>query len=568
MTYNPYDNKFMPDNGSNNDQENATRFSEPTVPPVAPQHEQPIGYTEQTAPPVVPQHEQTVDYTEQTAPPVVPQHEQAVGYTEPNVAPPTHTPELDYTVDEYYKEHFADENYAADSYARYGESYYNEEPVQQAPAYEPQPVSTNHEYANIYSSSPYTSSSQTRKKKVKKEKKPVSRSALVIVLLVSILSSMLLGVGGGYFAANVLSKNSASGSALTVSQSDSNSSSYASSTANLTTTQIVDKTADAVVEITTESVVTGSFSQQYIQSGAGSGVIVSKDGYIVTNYHVIEGASNITVTLRDQTEYTDVKVVGTYAAGDIALLKITPKKTLAAATLGNSEKIAVGDYAVVIGNPLGQLGGSVTDGIISALDREVTIDDETYNLLQTNAEISPGNSGGGLFNGNGELIGIVNAKSSSNSAEGIGFAIPVNDVVDIISDLKQYGYVKGQIDLGMSLTDVSSTAQLWMFGANQTGVYVTSVNAGSNAAKAGFKVGDVITGINSTEIKSKTELKASLKKLSVGDKVKFTVYRSGQKGTIEMQLEESKADANTSSKESSSNESSDDWANNPWSIFN
>ncbi len=549
MTYNPYDNNnYMPEQGNTPDKE-----STPIKPEfVSPQSEQARGYT-------------TPTYQE----PVIPQPEQARGYTEPKVAPPTSVPEPDYTVDEYYKEHFADEKIAADSYARYGESFYKEEPVQQTPVYEPQPIRTTRDYTNIYSSSPYTSAQHTQKQKAKKEKKPVTRSALVIVLLVSILSSMLLGVGGGYFAAQILSPNSgsANGSSLAVSRSDNNSSSYASSTANLTTTQIVEKAADAVVEITTESVVTGSFSQQYIQSGAGSGVIVSKDGYIVTNYHVIEGAANITVTLRDQTEYTDVKVVGTYAAGDIALLKISPKKTLTAATLGNSEKIAVGDYAVVIGNPLGQLGGSVTDGIVSALDREVTIDDETYNLLQTNAEISPGNSGGGLFNGDGELIGIVNAKSSSNSAEGIGFAIPVNDVVDVISDLKQYGYVKGQVDLGMSLMDVNSTAQLWMYGANQTGVYVTSVNSGSNAAKAGFKVGDIITAVNSTEVKSTTELKAAIKKLSVGDKVKFTVYRSGQKGTISMQLEESKSDVKSSQNSQSSNQG-DDWSNNPWSMFN
>ena len=280
-----------------------------------------------------------------------------------------------------------------------------------------------------------------------------------------------------------------SADAVNVSKSGASSSSYASSTAALTTTEIVKKTADTVVEITTEQVSTGSFSQQYIQQGAGSGVIISKDGYIVTNYHVIEGASKVSVTLRDKTEYTNVKVVGTYKAGDLALLKITPKKDVAYATFGDSSKLSVGDYAVAIGNPLGQLGGTVTDGIISALDREVTIDNQTMNLLQTNSEISPGNSGGGLFNGNGELIGIVNAKSSSEAVEGIGFAIPINDVQDVLSDLKKYGYVKGQIDLGMSLSDISNTAQLWMYGTNQTGVYVTSVYANSNAAKAGFRAG-------------------------------------------------------------------------------
>lgn len=448
------------------------------------------------------------------------------------------TPAPDYTPDEYYRTHYGNTQTAAEGYARYGESYFGEQ-AQSHTQPQSQPAQNPYEQ-NIYSSSaPYTqpnySYNQPRKKK---DKKPVTRGAIAAVLIVSILCSGILGAVGGFFAYKLGSESGSSSSGLTVSKSDSASSSYASSTANLSTTEIVEKAADSVVEITTEEVVTGSFSRQYIQQGAGSGVIISKDGYIITNYHVIDGASHVTVTLRDQTEYTDVDVIGTYEDGDLALLKISPKKDLTAAVLGDSDKISVGDYAVVIGNPLGQLGGTVTDGIISALDREVTIDNETMNLLQTNAEISPGNSGGGLFNGDGELIGIVNAKSSSSSAEGIGFAIPVNDVQDVLGDLKEYGYVKGQIDLGMSLTDINSTAQLWMYGANTTGVYVTSVNADSNAAKAGFRSGDIITKLNGTEVKSTTELNALVKKMKVGDSATFTVVRSGQTGTIKMKLQE------------------------------
>ncbi|MGN1130090.1 MAG: S1C family serine protease, partial [Ruminococcus sp.] len=301
---------------------------------------------------------------------------------------------------------------------------------------------------------------------------------------------------------------------------------------------VVEKAAESVVEITTEAVVTGSFSQQYIQQGAGSGVIISEDGYIVTNYHVIEDASQISVTLRNEKEYTKVEIVGIYEAGDIALLKIDSKDSFTPAVFGDSSKLNVGDYAVAIGNPLGQLGGTVTDGIISALDRKVTIDDETMNLLQTNAEISPGNSGGGLFDGNGELIGIVNAKSSQSSSEGLGFAIPINDVVDVLSDLKEYGYVKGQIDLGMSLSDVTSTAQAWMYGANKTGVYVTSVNIGSNAEKAGFQAGDIIQEVNGTKVTSTQEVNDIIKTLKVGDTVTFKVYRNGSTGTLKMKLAE------------------------------
>lgn len=549
MTYNPYEDKNTQPFGTN------------------PEHPQRDEYTElnMDSSTSIPEQEKVGDFSETFTP-----QQEPYRYSEPTVEPPVSTSEPDYSVDEYYKEHFADESISADSYAKYGESFYSEEKNA-----EPENTSSQ-SYENIYSSTPYYNE-QPRTVKPEKVRKPVSRGALAVVLAICIMSSMLLGIGGGFFAAKIFSSDSSSGNALNLSQSDDDSSTYASSTSALTTTQIVQKAADSVVEITTESVATSNFSQQYIQSGAGSGVIIAKEGYIVTNYHVVEGATNITVTLRDKTEYTDVKVVGTYAAGDIALLKITPKKTLKPATIGNSEKITVGDYAVAIGNPLGQLGGSVTDGIISALGREVTIDNETFNLLQTNAEISPGNSGGGLFNGNGELIGIVNAKSSEDAAEGIGFAIPVNDVMDVISDLKQYGYVKGQIELGMSVTDVNSTAQLWLYGSDQTGVYVTSVNSGSNAAKAGFKAGDIITGIDSTEIETTADLKAALKKHKVGDKVKFTVYRSGQKGSIEMTLEESKSDVGSSDSSSKQqrqqqqqmpDDEGDDWGENPWSIFN
>ena len=473
-------------------------------------------------------------------------------YRQPSVEPPRIIPESEYAGETVYVETYEDTN------------------TQQA---EPQP---QRQYTSAYDPDFYSRPRAPRQKK-KKERKPVTRGALAAVLIISIVSSMLLGVGGGFlafqfFGSSSSQTSSASASGLNVSKSDGNSATYAASGAALTTSEIVKKAADTVVEITTESVVTGSFNQQYIQSGAGSGVIITTDGYIVTNYHVIEDASQITVTLRDQTEYTDVKVVGTYEAGDIALLKISPKSELTAAVLGDSDKIAVGDYAVVIGNPLGQLGGSVTDGIISALDREVTIDNETMNLLQTNAEISPGNSGGGLFNGQGELIGIVNAKSSSDSAEGIGFAIPINDVQDILSDLKQYGYVKGQIDLGMSLTDVNSTARLWMFGSDQIGVYVTGVNSGSNAEKAGFKYGDIITAVNNEKVSSTKELNAIIKKLSVGDKVTFAVNRSGRTGKITMTLQEYTASPQTDNSKSS--ESSDfgsdfsDEIDDIWDIFN
>ena len=213
-----------------------------------------------------------------------------------------------------------------------------------------------------------------------------------------------------------------------------------SSVSATTTSEIVKKTADSVVEIATEGVVTGNFAQQYVTKGAGSGVIISADGYIITNHHVIEDAKTIKVTLRDgQTSY-DATLIGSDEDNDIALLKVNAEG-LTPATFGDSSSLAVGDYVVAIGNPLGTLGGTVTDGIISALAREVTIEGKNMTLLQTNAQISPGNSGGGLFNANGELVGVVNAKDSATEVEGIAFAIPINNVIDLIKDLQNYGYV-------------------------------------------------------------------------------------------------------------------------------
>ncbi len=520
--------------------------------------------------------------------------------------------------EEYYSETPSAEN-QADNYARYGEDAFNGTVNPSEPKAEPledsvqenaqtteqtsysanQPYSRssyeqnttsqnqygNNVYSNSYQQNPYASSynsqnpygsyssygdsynARTAKKTTKKEKKPVTRSTIAAVIAVCMIASAALGVGGGLLAGKLSSANTTTSKsgALVVSKSDGESPDYHADGSALSTTEIVNKVADSVVEITTEAVKTGTFNQSYIQQGAGSGVIISTDGYIITNYHVIEGASNITVTLKNQTEYTNVEVVGVYSDGDIALLKIKPKEQLTAATFGDSSKLSVGDYSVVIGNPLGQLGGSVTDGIVSALDREVTIDDVTMNLLQTNAEISPGNSGGGLFNGNGELVGIVNAKSSESEAEGIGFAIPINDVQDVLSDLKEYGYVKGQIDLGMSLTDITSTAQLWMYGVSDTGVYVTGVNRGSNADEAGFSAGDIITKINGETVESTKDVKSIINKLKVGDTATFSVTRSGRKGTISMKLEEYKDTFSSDSK--SNQESEDEFSFDPFDGF-
>lgn len=400
----------------------------------------------------------------------------------------------------------------------------------------------NQQSQNVYNSQPYgtapnhsANAKPPKAKKPKKQKKPISRGGIAIALAVTMVFSCGLGFGGGYFANKV--NTSTSGSLNITKTSNSGTTTTASSTSKAnSTSEIVKKTADSVVEISTESVVTGSFAQQYVQQGAGSGVIISQDGYILTNNHVINGANSVKVRLRDGTEY-DATIIGSDSDNDIALLKVSATG-LSPATFGDSNSLAVGDYVVAIGNPLGELGGTVTDGIISALARKVTIEDTQMTLLQTNAQVNPGNSGGGLFNANGELVGIVNAKQSATEVEGIAFAIPINNVLDILSDLKEYGYVTGKVDLGIDFTDITSDETAFYYGVNQTGCYVLSVDSGSNAEKAGVTRGDLVTKVNDTDVSSSSDITTALEKAEVGDTVTFTVSRRGTSKTISFVLEE------------------------------
>ena len=369
----------------------------------------------------------------------------------------------------------------------------------------------------------------------------ISSRGAAVVLTLCISVSSVFGFAGGMAVANYSEdkESTIASQLLTNSENDSIAAvatSSADSGGELTVAEVASLTANSVVEITTETVTTDSWMQQYVTNGAGSGVIVSADGYIVTNNHVIDGANKITVRLKNETTYT-ATLVGTDSKTDIALLKISASG-LTPAVIGDSEELQAGDTAIAIGNPLGQLGGTVTEGIISALDRELTIDGETMTLLQTDAAINPGNSGGGLFNDSGELIGIVVAKSSGSDVEGLGFAIPVNDAQEVANELMENGYVKGRVDIGMTFIDLTSAQNALMYGVNQLGVYVKSVDSDSNAASAGFKSGDLITYVGDTKITSAAVLTQALGEYSVGDTVKFTLIRSSNTGTISMKLAE------------------------------
>ncbi len=299
----------------------------------------------------------------------------------------------------------------------------------------------------------------------------------------------------------------------------------------LTIPEIAQMNEDCVVEITTETVTMGGRMGQFVSEGAGSGVITSSDGYIVTNNHVIDGASKITVRLKNTDSYT-ATLVGRDAKTDIAVLKIDASD-LQTAILGNSDQLVVGELAVAIGNPLGELGGTVTEGIISALDRDIVIDGESMKLLQTSAAINPGNSGGGLFNEYGELVGIVNAKSSGSGIEGLGFAIPVNTTKEVVNQIIEYGYVQGRIDLGLTLLDINDSRTAMMYRVSNAGVYVLKAEK-----QNGFESGDRIVSINGTQMTSSSDVKSMIDSLKVGDVAEFKLERGRQTLIVEITMEQ------------------------------
>ncbi|MEG0074361.1 MAG: trypsin-like peptidase domain-containing protein [Eubacterium sp.] len=356
-----------------------------------------------------------------------------------------------------------------------------------------------------------------------------------------IVLSGMFGFGGGMLA-NEITGNSGKPVMYQSIERTGATDETTTNTGTMTIQQIAKTAANSVVEIRTEIVTGGSRVQQAVSEGAGSGVIVTNDGYIVTNNHVIDGASKITVKTKNGESYK-ATLVGTDPTSDVALLKIDAKD-LQPAVMGDSGKLTVGEQAVAIGNPLGELGGTVTDGIISALDREITLDGDTMNLLQTNAAINPGNSGGGLFNEYGELVGIVVAKSSGTGVEGLGFAIPINDVKSVVESLSNYGYVKGRVSLGVSLVDVDSAEKAMQYRVSEMGVYVAEVTDNSGASAAGIKTGDRIVSVDGTEVSTSADVKQALKKHKVGDQTQIEIKRDKGSQTLTATLGEQEATTN------------------------
>lgn len=390
-------------------------------------------------------------------------------------------------------------------------------------------------------------------KSAAKKKSGSGKKAALIAC--SLALAMGLGFGGGILGASlvrpgtettVVTKSSES---KTVEATKSNGeksdlkiveSSNQTKTGGNSIQDVVKQVKDSVVEITTESTSYSSFYGQYVVQGAGSGVIISEDGYIITNHHVIEDASDITVTLTDGNDYK-AKVIGYDETLDIALLKIEASG-LTVAAFGSSADLEVGETAIVIGNPLGKLGGSVTAGIISSTKRNVKIDGQYKELLQTDAAINPGNSGGGLFDSNGNLVGIIVAKSlqtsSGENVESIGYAIPIDNVKNILGDLKSTGYVTGRPFIGIKPVNVTESNKA-QYGVEKEGVYIYTVYEGTAAEQAGLVVGDLILKFDGTDIKTSADLTTAVQKKKSGDKVQMVIYRDGEEKTIEITLGES-----------------------------
>ena len=368
------------------------------------------------------------------------------------------------------------------------------------------------------------------------EMKPVKKNRLGIKIAALCLCCALLGgaVGGGVAWA-------ASGSSTSINVSSRPATEVAIKTVDgkteMTDAEVYAANVNSVVSInTTATAGTNFFGQPVQTASAGSGFVLTADGYIVTNYHVVEDADTVTVTMYNGDEY-DAKYVGGDEDYDIAVIKVEAQD-LQPVTVGDSDTLNVGDHVLAVGNPLGELTFSMSGGMVSSVNRAINVSGTPFNMIQTDASINPGNSGGPLFNSYGEVVGIVSAKYSSasneESVEGLGFAIPINDVIAMIQDIMTNGYVTNKPYLGITGGSMTEQMAAQFRYDIDSGVFVYSVEEGGAADKAGFKMGDVIIKVGDTDITSMEDLNVVKKQYSAGDTATFTIYRDGQEMTMEV----------------------------------
>ena len=377
----------------------------------------------------------------------------------------------------------------------------------------------------------------------KPHKKNGGKKGVALALVCALLGGGM-GVGGGFLGASLargdLPQTVVSGDGVsTVMQGVRETSvlqiQQIDSSKELTAAEVYAANVNSTVGIVTSAVTTNFWGQQTQSAAAGSGFIFTDDGYILTNYHVVEGATSITVSTYDGTSY-DAKLIGYDESNDVAVLKIDATG-LTPVVIGDSDKLNVGDNVVAIGNPLGELTFSETSGIVSALNREVTMSNNTtMDLIQTDCAINSGNSGGALFNMYGEVVGITNAKYSSSSSssgasiDNIGFAIPINQVYGIVKSIIENGYIEKPF-IGVSVLTVSDETRKYGLPG---GASVQSITKDSPAEEAGLQVNDIITKVNDTEVASSTGLVKIVRAANPGDELKLTVYRQGE--TLELTI--------------------------------
>ena len=396
----------------------------------------------------------------------------------------------------------------------------------------------------------------------KPAKKPgFFRSAAAKVVAI-VLACAIIGTGCGFGGAALY--RSTNRQTVTVQQSSREPVSvkvnHVDGQTKMEPAEVYASTVNSVVSINTTSTSgTNIFGQAVETASAGSGFIYSPDGYIVTNYHVVKGATSVKVTLYNGETY-DATVIGGDSDYDVAVIKIDAAG-LSPVTLGNSQDVNVGDTVLAIGNPLGELTFSMSQGIVSCCDRAINVDGTPFNMIQVDASINPGNSGGPLMNLYGEVVGIVSAKYSSYSnttVEGIGFAIPISDVQTIITDIMENGQVTDKAY--MAIKAGSMTEQMAaQYNINVTqGVFVYAVEKGGAGEKAGLQLGDVITKLNDTEITSMSDLSMAKKGFKAGDTVTLTVWRGGQEITLSLTFDQQPQTTGTEDDSSNQNQGQQD----------
>ena len=351
----------------------------------------------------------------------------------------------------------------------------------------------------------------------------------------------------------------------------------------LTMPEVYAANVNSVVSINV-STTTNVFGRTTESAASGSGFFITKDGYILTNYHVIEGASTVKVTAYDGTTY-DAAVIGGDEDYDIAVIKVEGTN-FQPVVIGKSGSVQIGETVAAVGNPLGELTFSMSQGIVSCVNRAINVDGKPFNMIQVDCSINPGNSGGPLFNSYGEVVGIVSAKYSSYSnttVEGIGFAIPINDVVSLVKDIMANGYVTSKAYMGITPQNMTAQmAQQYRYDVTE-GVFVCSVDPDSAADKAGLKLGDVITKMDDKTISSYEDLVAAKKSYSAGDTVTLTVYREGKTIEVELTFDAVPESAETNNSDQSTDNSyngnggygnggygngGNGYYSNPWDFFN